>query len=106
MSDESIQANDGDLVVCHDGRAHISFGNFSFSNVAAIYEPTDLSNNSSLVKRWTDAGCVFNLGIWVKREIEAGRVRIFDQRYQAAPAVKEEVITIGGKKYTIKEVRE
>lgn len=106
MSDEGTRVDDGELVVLRNGTELLAHGNYSLLNVAAVYEPTDLSDDSSLVKRWIDTTKIFALSIWLKHEIEAGRVRIFDQRYQAAPAAKEEVITIGGKKYTIKEVPE
>jgi len=121
MSDESINVKYGDLVVFRDGNELLAHGDYSLINVAAVYEPSDMTSESDLFRRWEmETGRVLDFSTWLRWQVADKRVKIFDQKYQAASSLGEEVINIGrkkdisdtsiimlgGKKYELTEVEE
>jgi hypothetical protein len=83
MSFETVDVQKGSLVLFNDGGQMICPEDAPVACVATIYEPTDISADSSIIRRFEDAYYAFSFREWLIDEIEAGRVKIFDQRYQA-----------------------
>ena len=106
MSDESIDVKYANLVVFRDGTELLVHGDYSLINVTAVYEPSDMTSESDLFRRWVmETGRVLDFSTWLRWQVADNRVKIFDQKYRAAPSLEEEVINIGGKKYKITEVK-
>ena len=104
MSDEGTRVDDGELVVLRNGTELLAHGNYSLLNVAAVYEPVDSLAMSSIPRRWRATLDTLAFKEWLGMEICSGRVKVFDRVYPTEQTAKEEVITIGGKKYKLTEV--